>query len=526
MRVSIVGRAGSPYLKAYSLCRTSTSALRNYSTGERPRTSSPQSIFCLGERHWRYRLNGSIQSIPHHHKRYFASVVSDAVLPWIRQTNAASEVQRTWQVDDSWAAQLSTPDSEEAQKETMQQRVRRHIDALYPECARAGTIEEMNEGRYPLEDGTCSLHTCRDIIVLDDDFTGVLHSLVMVVNLPADADVTPGAWLGSQVMEEAKRHILLALSEGLKECNVKHVVCRVFVGGDAVWCRFRPEKVEPTITALDSKTAEFKNKLDEASRSLREAGGALPMGTFRGVMFEWVLRSLYIKHLGCTVWDEGNACAEPTRLLVVRRFETKPEYHFQPEVDVEATVYEVSRKFADPKVTKPLRMLRSRDPKRHHGEIVGAALIVATPLEDVWPKCGDYTESATMEAAKVCDEGEMTATLDGEATWIHDSRLVVAKDPTKTTNNVLAALHLMPLPDPDMSWSQISDANWLGTKQMWVAEYLLKEVLKQWYKEGKLAEDCLAQVIMGNDTTMYRFVDGERFEDYPEERMKLFKMQC
>lgn len=655
MQYSIVGRAVAYPLKALPRCRgryASFSALRSYSIGEGSWTSSRQSIFCLGKRRWRPLSKGSLQGIRQSNIRCFASVHGDGIPPRIENTpNAASDAQRDWQVDESWGAEFSTIDSNELKKETIQQRVRRHIDALYPECARAGSIRSGERNGHSVD------------MVFDDDFTDVVHAVALTVDPPADANLTPGTWLNSQVMEETKRSLLLMVSKLATECNVKHAVCRVFVGGDAMWCRYQPENVEPTITYLNSEHSDEHKKLyDDASQAMREAGDAASVGTFRGHMFEKVLRGLYEKHPGCTVWDEGplplevdgKPCAEPTRLFVARHFEVDPENHFQPEVDVEAKTHRVTMNMTDPRPTRPPRMLQSQDPKRHRGQIIGAAVLVATPLDDVWPKFGDYTKSATMAAAQiaaeeltkswdqqgklkhchtsiwvgndmlrfkyisknlhtpiiptqdpelepqtpdavahghpsldpffvkleeqpkhknvsseiqwqairnwtrqraeespgffraialhstldmarqflkdnypgcdVCDEGEMPAIINDEASWVHDTRLVVAKDPTKANNNVLAAMHLMPLPDPDKSWNEINDTYWLGTKQMIVAEYLLREQLKQKYKEGKLADDCLAMVLMASDMTMHKFVDGERFEDYPEERMKLFKM--
>lgn len=44
--------------------------------------------------------------------------------------------------------------------------------------------------------------------------------------------------------------------------------------------------------------------------------------------------------------------------------------------------------------------------------------------------------------------------------------------------------------------------------------------MKLWYKEGKICEkDCMAQVMIGTDADIYKFIDGVRFEDYSDEQM-------
>jgi hypothetical protein len=69
-----------------------------------------------------------------------------------------------------------------------------------------------------------------------------------------------------------------------------------------------------------------------------------------------------------------------------------------------------------------------------------------------------------------------------------------------------------------------SDKNWLETPEMKAADQRLLELLKRWHVQGKVSKvDCMAQTMMVKDVTVYKFVDGERFEDYSEERMQEFR---
>lgn len=542
----------------------------------------------------------------------------------------------------------------------MQTQVRSYIDYLYPRCAAAGSTEEMGEYRPRLRDGTCSPHTKQDIIVLDDNFTGVVLSIAMYINLPPDADLTPGKWIGSTEMEEAK-WLISFMVENLDadKVNLKHAVARIFIGGDAVISKIEVNNVDTTIKELNSDPApSFKQRNNEMARDMRKIKD-FPQGHFRGAAFLLALSNLRSTYPGCTVWDEGpvdlhlpnHPIQEPTRVLVARAFSTKPGQHFQPDEEVGGTVYHVKQRGDESTDTAPIELLQNQNLGADHGGIIAVSLLVATPLNEIWPKCGAYLKTPAFKAAKTAglellkkwnaegklgachltvwmgadsarvkffseklgsdvmtkneknsatevssgpartlpsldtffivlkeqhahelfesevqfqaikqhmrqrmqedperframapqlavmsanhfidanfpdctmvDEGEFPVVMNGQVITIQDTRLVVAKDPKKDQNSIVAAMHLVPLPGPDtMSLLEIQDRVWIGTPEMKAAEQALIVVLKQWYREGKLAEDCMAQVIMGTDATIYRFVDGERFEDYPDERMQ------
>ncbi|KAF1967557.1 hypothetical protein BU23DRAFT_602750 [Bimuria novae-zelandiae CBS 107.79] len=513
----------------------------------------------------------------------------------------------------------------------MYKHVRQYIDTIYPHCARTGSTEDIGEDRFRMRDGTSWPYTYRTILVLDNNFTGVMYSSVFIVNLPSDADVMPGKWLHSPEMEEAKSQILfmLNMASETSDANVKHATARIFIGGDAVWCKFDHENVKPTISDLASDpTPEFKKENDMIAEAMRQSNIAIDMPV---------------------VWDEGplqfnvqcKPLAEPTRLLVARVFEQKLEKDLVPDEDVDAAVLLVSWGSTKLNEVKPVKLLQSRNPRKTHGNIVGVTAYAAIPMTELWPKFGVYAKSAAMIAAKaaaiellqtwnwqgklqrcnlksymgadslrlkyisehfgsptplqsaaslepfylhikeqeeyklfesevhmqaakewtrrkveehpaeframvpqiaidsaarfleinypgyeVSDKGGIPVTIGGKRTWFNDTRLVVAREPNKEKNNMVAAVHVAPLPgDEDMSWNEIMEKNWWGTFEMKACEEVLQNLLVEWYNEGRLAEDCMAMTSLAISGTLYRFVDGERFEDYPEEREAQFKWQ-
>lgn len=581
------------------------------------------------------------------------------------RTTQVPSVERTWVKDESWTTYINeTANSEKSPDKAMPQRVRQYIDTLYPDCAQAGSIEDMGEKRYPLRDGTCSPLTYNDILILDNDFTGVVYSVAVIVNLPPDADLTPGKWLDSREMEEAKVHVpnMLTMIES-QNVNAKHTVARIFIGADSVWCRFHPENRDMSVSGVPSGSEEeFKQKNDELAKALRK-DKMVPQGIFRASAFERTLQTLYMTHPGCTVWDEGplqfsvggKPHTEPTRMLVARVFNAGQDRHFVPEDEIDATVYQVSSGLR-PDTEAKYKLLQNRNPQKHHGNIVELSVFIATPLTETWPKYGTYKKSAVMRQAGVTaimrldswnrqqkfercylsvymgadhvrmkvvsdrfgfttesndkvledsmpvptdqnlpslepffvtvkkedehelfdsevqfqaiknlisqranqdperyramapmiavrttahfidsnypgcetiDKGEFPIVIDDKSVVLSDTRLVVAKDPTKgENNNIVAAFHLVPQPGGHALFSaEARGKSWLETPEMKVAEEALRQVLVKWYKEDRLADDCMAQVVMGMDVSFYRFVDGERFEDYPDERIQQIRWQ-
>jgi hypothetical protein len=134
--------------------------------------------------------------------------------------------------------------------------------------------------------------------------------------------------------------------------------------------------------------------------------------------------------------------------------------------------------------------------------------------------------STNFPGCEVVDEGEFPATLpDGTEMKIADTRLILAKDPKQEPKSIIAALHIVPNPTGGEDTFMVKGKkNWLESKEMKGAEYALLELLKKFYAEGKVSEvDCMAQVMMETDATIYQFVEGSKFIDYSDERMAQFK---
>ncbi|KAF4988767.1 hypothetical protein FGRMN_9561 [Fusarium graminum] len=120
-------------------------------------------------------------------------------------------------------------------------------------------------------------------------------------------------------------------------------------------------------------------------------------------------------------------------------------------------------------------------------------------------------------------EGAFPVVLpDGTERGDSEAVLVVARDPKQEPTSVVAAFNVVPCPSgPDDGSDLWSDKVWIDTPQMKAADDRLLELLKRWHFQGKVSElDCMAQTMMAKDVTIYKFVDGERFEDYSEERMQ------
>lgn len=107
------------------------------------------------------------------------------------QDVANSSAQGTWEVDDTWANAFTERSVSKIPEEIMQQAVDQYIGQLYPDCARRKSI--VFAPQLPKDNG--SPHTYSGIYVFDDDALDVLLSATLIVNLPADADATPGTWL-------------------------------------------------------------------------------------------------------------------------------------------------------------------------------------------------------------------------------------------------------------------------------------------------------------------------------------------
>lgn len=123
-------------------------------------------------------------------------------------------------------------------------------------------------------------------------------------------------------------------------------------------------------------------------------------------------------------------------------------------------------------------------------------------LETNFPEC-EFSDEGDFPSE------EIKAKLPG-------TKLLVARDPKQEPRGVVAAIHVVP--------RMPSETSWLGTPEMKEAEDSLLALLKTWHAESKTSEvDCMAQVMMGTDVSLYQFADGEKFVDYSDERMAQIK---
>ncbi|KAL6866186.1 hypothetical protein ACO1O0_002291 [Amphichorda felina] len=124
---------------------------------------------------------------------------------------------------------------------------------------------------------------------------------------------------------------------------------------------------------------------------------------------------------------------------------------------------------------------------------------------------------------EVSDEGELSITVEGKTSTVPNTLLTVVRNPETEQKNIVAVIYSVPSPDGGLPIPLPGGETktWLGTQELKDAVAALLELMKQWRNQGKVfEEDCMAQVMMGIDADIYQFVDGERFEDYSEERMK------
>lgn len=162
-------------------------------------------------------------------------------------------------------------------------------------------------------------------------------------------------------------------------------------------------------------------------------------------------------------------------------------------------------------IKKFVRERAMQDPERYAAQAPFLAHSAAHYfLENNFPGC------------EISDEGPIPITMNGEIVNIASTGIVLGKDPKQSQKNIIAVIMLIPLPGKG-GFIEATEKSWLDTKEIKVAEAVLLDLMKKWHKEGKIADDCMAKVAMGVDATIYKFVDGEKFEDYDDDRMKQFK---
>ncbi len=126
---------------------------------------------------------------------------------------------------------------------------------------------------------------------------------------------------------------------------------------------------------------------------------------------------------------------------------------------------------------------------------------------------------------KTISEENFTMTTDGRTVTNSEVKLIVVREPSKEKHNIVAVTYVV-LRAGGGDFLVATNTNWLKSQEMKDAEVALLELLKSWHKEGKISdEDCRAQVSISTDAMIYRFADGERFEDYSDERQKQWKWE-
>jgi len=138
-------------------------------------------------------------------------------------------------------------------------------------------------------------------------------------------------------------------------------------------------------------------------------------------------------------------------------------------------------------------------------------------------KATDFLET-NYPGCKISDEGEAPFTHKEKAVIFSNTRLLIATEPSKSKNNIVSVILNVPLPGGvEGGWAAATETNWTERMEMTESEKTLLAVLKQWYKEERIAEDCIAMVTIGTDVGIWRFVDGERFEDLDDEQVDQLK---
>ncbi|KAF4443176.1 hypothetical protein F53441_11485 [Fusarium austroafricanum] len=139
------------------------------------------------------------------------------------------------------------------------------------------------------------------------------------------------------------------------------------------------------------------------------------------------------------------------------------------------------------------------------------------------PLTGRFFLEVNFPGCEVSEEGPFPVVLpDGTETVVENTLLMLARDPKQEPSSIIAAMNLVPLPNGEAN--MYSDKSWLETPVMKEADERLLQLLKRLNKEGKVSKvDCMAVTMMVKDATIYKFVDGERFEDYSDERMAQVK---
>jgi hypothetical protein len=278
-------------------------------------------------------------------------------------------------------------------------------NAAYPECSQAGSIEDMGEFKFPVSYGRCK-YPAKALLILDDNFTGVIHAIAVIVAPPLEETgensvwTTPGAAVNTEEMKGAQTAALTLLAVMRQQnINAEHATVHIIMGADKLCCNFNITKTEPTVTLIgDEPTDEAR----EANKQIYQEAKTNPdvaRGKFLPALFMNDMKRRVASYPGSTIWDEGplyfsvngTPYPHPVRLLAVRQL-SKAD-------DVDATIFKVTTPASEPS-EKRVVLLRSPRPDKILGDIVCLSAVVAIDPEVLWPNLGDYIKSPAFEAAE------------------------------------------------------------------------------------------------------------------------------
>ncbi|KAF5236790.1 hypothetical protein FAUST_6353 [Fusarium austroamericanum] len=333
----------------------------------------------------------------------------------------------TWERDEGWSHWICAKEQQLIDsgrqnelpwlyQELMFNGARAYLATRYPECDRNGTIEDMGDCHICMGAGDCSGNDkCKSptktYLVLDASFTGIVHSLALVVAKPPQKPtddqqpwLVPGSELESDEIAGAKHTVLqrLALMRA-DSINLKHTLINIFIGADLITCRFDASAKPPTINPCKEVWPKLLiETLNSMQKDTKKAPNAF-RGLFAPCWFRQTVRAATNGFEGSTVWDEGplpfklpngSMYHEPTRILVTRVYENTTER--VEEIPFTAT----PPPFPGDDESESVTLVRKADPTKEPGGIVRIALIIGISKSIVWPKLGDYIKTSTMRAGE------------------------------------------------------------------------------------------------------------------------------
>ncbi|CAG7562604.1 unnamed protein product [Fusarium equiseti] len=335
----------------------------------------------------------------------------------------------TWEKDEGWSYWICAKEQQLIEsgrhnelpwlyQELMFTGARAYLAVRYPECEGNGTIEDMGDTHICMGAGACSGNDkckipTKDYMVLDASFTGIVHSITVVVAKPPQKPtqddqpwLVPGSELDSNEIAAAKHTLLEKLASArAMGMNLKHALINIFIGADLITCRFDASPKPPTINPCNEVWPQLLiDTLESMRKDTKKAPNAF-RGLFAPCWFRQTVRAATNGFEGSTVWDEGplpfklpngKMYHEPTRILVTRVYKNMVER--VEEIPFTATPPPFPGQ-ADEE-SESVTLVRKADPTKDPGGIVRIALIIGISKSVVWPKVGDYVKSSIMRAGE------------------------------------------------------------------------------------------------------------------------------